>query len=61
MLLVNPQEGAAEIASLELAMILHNLMVAAFDHIIVLVFKVPDAALLKTTPSAAAGTFHSLQ
>lgn len=47
MLLVNPQEGAAEIANLELAMILHNLMVVAFDHIIVLVFKVPKVAVLK--------------
>lgn len=47
MLLVNPQEGAAEIASLELAMIVHNLMVANFDHIILLVFKIPDVVVLK--------------
>lgn len=47
MLLVHPQEGAAEIASLELAMILHDLMVAAFDHMVVFVFKVSDVAVLK--------------
>lgn len=44
---MNPQEGAAGIASLELAMILHNLIVVAFDHIIVLVFKVHDDVVIK--------------